>query len=269
MMTALKKFIPRAGVWLFWLLPLAGFPLSFARLTGEKVPFYGEVQLVNFTGLACVALAVILFNANRLKQQLLHSRPLQFTAAASALVMIAAVIQQFLYGGSSEHLYHAIFYAATPLAASAIAPELRRSLPGVTTVAAGLLLWSGITSENFTGLTGNWNWTQILFLAMLPGCFIRFKIADALKYSLLALFFFIAAGSLFYPEQLSLTLCIILPFILIGMLLWNRFSARFCTVLAVILFALMLISVVAFSVTIFVNVTFVRPVLSASGAFAS
>ena len=247
MMTALKRILPNICAWIFWLLPLAGFPLAFARLTGRKIPFFGEVQLVSFTGLAYVALAVIIFNVSRLKQQLQHSRILRFTAIASVLVITAAVIQQFLYGGSTEHLYHAIFYAATPLAASAIAPELRRSLPGVTTVAAGLLLWSGITSENFTGLTGNWNWTQILFFAMLPGCFIRFKIADALKYSLLALFFFIAAGSLFYPEQLSLTLCIILPFILIGMLLWNRFSARFCTVLAVILFALMLTAICGIS----------------------
>lgn len=240
MMAALKKFLPRAGVWIFWLLPLAGFPLSFARLTGTKVPFFGEVQLVSFTGLAYVALAVIIFNLSRLKQQLQESGCLRFTAAASVLVTAAAVIQQFLYGGSSEHLYHAIFYAATPLAASAIAPELRRSLPGITTLTAGLLLASGITSENFTGLTGNWNWNQILFFAMLPGFFIRFKFADALKYSLLALFFFIAAGSLFYPEQLSLTLCIILPLLLLGMYFWNRFSERCRTMLAMILFALLL-----------------------------
>lgn len=240
MMAALKNFLPRAGVWIFWLLPLAGFPLSFARLTGKKVPVFGEVQMVSFTGLAYVALAVILFNSSRLKQQLQNSIYLRLTAIAGVLVIAAAAIQQFLYGGSSEHLYHAVFYAATPLAASAIAPELRRSLPGITSLTAGLLLFSGIMSENFTGLTGNWNWTQILFFAALPGFFIRFKLADALKYSLLALFFFIAAGSLFYPAQLSLTLCVILPLTLIGMWIWNHFSQRHRSILAAIMFALLL-----------------------------
>ena len=35
----------------FWLLPLLGMPLAFARLTGEKIPFFGMVKLFDFTTL--------------------------------------------------------------------------------------------------------------------------------------------------------------------------------------------------------------------------
>ncbi len=239
----LKQILQSACAWIFWLLPLAGFPLAFARLTGRKIPLFGMVQLVSFPELALISLAIIALNFNRLKIFLQQSEVLRLSAWASTCVVVAGIIQQFLYGGSAEHLWHAFFYASTPLAAAAIAPELRRILPKAAPLCAGLLLLSGITSESFTGLAGNWNWNQILFFAMLPGFFIRFKLVDGIKYSLMAMFFFLAAGSLFYPEQLSLTLCIILPLTMVGMWICNRFSRQNRGRSAVILFALLLTAV--------------------------
>ena len=239
-MTAPKKIFPLITAWIFWLLPLAAYPLAFARLTGKKVPLFGMVQLISFPELALVSLAIIALNFNRLKNFLQQSKILRWTAIAGGFVTAAGIIQQFLYGGSAEHLWHAVFYAATPLAAAAIAPELRKIFPQAAAVTAVILLSSGVMSENFTGITGNWNWNQLLFFAMLPGIFICIKTTAEIKYILMAIFFFLAAGSLFYQEQLSLTLCIILPLTILGMALWSRFQERYRTALAAISFALLI-----------------------------
>ena len=238
-----KKIFTQLSAWIFWLLPLAGFPLAFARLTGKKIPLFGMVQFVSFPVLALISLAIIALNFNRLKTFLQQSAILRLTAIAGGCVAVAGIIQQFLYGGSSDHLWHAFFYASTPLAAAAIAPELRKIMPDAAALTAGLLLLSGIFSENFTGLIGNWNWNQILLFAMLPGFFVRFKSSGSIKYTLLTIFFLLMLGSLLYPEQLSVSLVIILPLTAVGMAAWNRFPERLRPALAVILFSLLLTAV--------------------------
>ena len=152
----------------FWLLPLLGMPLAFARLTGEKIPFFGMVKLFDFTTLGIIALAMIVLRAKNVCSIFQNNKLLRFTTLSGVVILIAGAIQQWLYGGSFDHLGIALFYAATPLAAAAYAAELRKSLPFAGVAGAILMLWSGITSEHFTGITGNWNWTQAMLFALLP-----------------------------------------------------------------------------------------------------
>ena len=114
---------------IFWLLPLLGMPLAFARLTGEKVPLFGMVKFFDFTTLGIIAIAMLVLRARSLYNLLQRDRLLRFTALSGVLILLSALIQQWLYGGSIEHPGIALFYAAVPLAAAAYAKELRQSLP--------------------------------------------------------------------------------------------------------------------------------------------
>ena len=150
---------------IFFLLPLLGMPLAFARLTGNKIPLFGMVKFLDFTTLGFVALAMIVLRAKSLYGTLQNNKLLRLTTLSGVVILLATFIQQWLYGGSFDHLGIALFYAAVPLSAAAYAAELRKTLPFAATVGAILLLWSGISSEHFTGITGNWNWTQgLLFV---------------------------------------------------------------------------------------------------------
>ncbi len=198
-----RKLLSKLPALLFLLLPLGAFPLAFLRLTGEKVPLFGAAECITLPVLGVIALAVTVWNFSRMKFLWQNSAAVRFTAIAGALLMIAAVIQQFLYGGTVDHLGTALFYAAAPLAAATAAPELRRMMPTAAAVMAVLLLISGVLSEHFTGFTGNWNWTQGLLFAFLPGVFLLFKTPHRRKMVLTAYVFLIAAGAYFYPEELS------------------------------------------------------------------
>ena len=123
-----RKLLSNFPALLFLLLPLGAFPLAFLRLTGEKVPLFGAAEFITLPTLGLIALAVIVWNFSRLKLLWQNSPAVRFTAIAGALLMLAAVIQQFLYGGSIDHLGTALFYAALPLAAATAAPELRRMM---------------------------------------------------------------------------------------------------------------------------------------------
>ena len=208
---------------LFWLLPFAGMPLAFARLTGNKVPLFGIVKFFDFTALGLIALALIVLRAKYLYDALQHSRVLRFTALAGSVILFASFIQQHLYGGSWEHLGIALFYAATPLAAAAFAHELKRTLPLAATAGAVLLLWSGIASENFTGIAGNWNWTQGLLFALLPAsmCFLNRRnfVRNTVTVTAIA----VGAGILFYPEIISRSVLIALPLLTAGMWIWFKY----------------------------------------------
>lgn len=248
MMQNFRQKLPLIGAGLFWLLPLAAYPLAFARLTGNKIPLFGMVQGIGFTGLGLISLAIVIANFRRVDAMLKNSLPVRMLAIAGTAVISFALIQQATFGGSWEHFGHALFYAATPLAAAAIAPLLKRALPTAAAIGAAALLSSGIMSENFTGLTGNWNWTQILFFALLPGFFIRFKGKTKIKYPLMAIFFFWAAGSLFYPEQLSNSLAAALPLTAGGMFILYQFPRRLKKVMAAAVFILTVAAIVALGI---------------------
>ena len=225
---------------LFWLLPFAGMPLAFARLTGNKVPQFGLVKFLDFTTLGLIALAVIVLRAGRLYDTLQSNKLLRFTTLGSAVIVLASLLQQYLYGGTYEHLGIALFYAATPLAAAAIAPELRKTLPISAAIGAVLLLWSGLTSENFTGLSGNWNWTQGLLFALLPAVLLFF---DQKKFFCRTLIIFLlaaGAGAVFYPEILSRSALVALVLLSCGIFIWLKLptAKRKWLIPALFLFAL-------------------------------
>ena len=74
-----------------------------------------------------------------------------------------------------------------------LADELRKMLPYLASAAAILLIISGMTSENFTGLTGNWNWTYGILTAILPAVFlaVKFRHWQIFAIGFLALFFLV------------------------------------------------------------------------------
>ena len=207
---------------LFWLLPFAGMPLAFARLTGNKVPQFGLVKFVDFTTLGLIALAVIILRAKSLYNILQSNKLLRFTALGGGVIMLASCLQQYLYGGTYEHPGIALFYAATPLAAAAIAPELRKTLPIAASLGTILLLWSGLTSENFTGLSGNWNWTQGLLFALLPAVMLFFDQKKFFCHTLILFLTAICLGIFFYPEILSRSVLVALVLLSGGVFIWQK-----------------------------------------------
>ncbi|MBO5821410.1 MAG: hypothetical protein J6R86_00180, partial [Lentisphaeria bacterium] len=201
---------------LFWLLPFAGMPLAFARLTGSRVPQFGLVKFFDFTTLGLIALAVIILRAKSLYNNLQSNKLQRFTALSGGIIILATLLQQYLYGGTYEHLGIALFYAATPLAASAIAQELRKTLPIAASISAILLLWSGLASENFTGLPGNWNWTQGLLFALLPAVLLFFDQKKFFCHTLIIFLLTVGLGGVFYSEILSRSVLVALVLLSCG-----------------------------------------------------
>lgn len=221
-----KSFTVQLATVLFWLLPLLGMPLAFARLTGEKVPLFGEVKFIDFPGLGLLALALIALRFKSLCSILQNNKLLRFTTLSGLLILLAALIQQYLYGGSYDHLGIALFYAATPLAAALYAPELRKSLPLAAAAGTVLLLWSGLASENFTGIAGNWNWTQALLFALLPASFCFFDRKNFFRNTFIAITIAAGLGTWFYPGIISRSVLIALPLLAVGFTIWSKLPQR-------------------------------------------
>lgn len=238
---------------IFFLLPLLGMPLAFARLTGNKIPLFGMVKFLDFTTLGLVALAMIVLRAKSLYGTLQNNKLLRLTTLSGVVILLATFIQQWLYGGSFDHLGIALFYAATPLAGTVYAAELRKTLPFAATVGAILLLWSGISSEHFTGITGNWNWTQGLLFALLPAamCFLNRK--NFIRNTFIVIAIAIGAGTYFYPEIISRSVLISLPLLAAGMWFWFKFPRNFRKYCAPLLF--IIIAAIPVLLGIFSNIS--------------
>ena len=225
---------------LFWLLPFAGMPLAFARLTGSRVPQFGLVKFFDFTTLGLIALAVIILRAKSLYNNLQSNKLQRFTALSGGIIILATLLQQYLYGGTYEHLGIALFYAATPLAASAIAQELRKTLPIAASISAILLLWSGLASENFTGLPGNWNWTQGLLFALLPAVLLFFDQKKFFCHTLIIFLLTVGLGGVFYSEILSRSVLVALVLLSCGIFVWLKLPQLQRKWLIAVLFLFML-----------------------------
>ncbi len=225
---------------LFWLLPFAGMPLAFARLTGSRVPQFGLVKFFDFTTLGLIALAVIILRAKSLYNNLQSNKLLRFTALGGGIIILATLLQQYLYGGTYEHLGIALFYAATPLAASAIAQELRKTLPIAASIGEILLLWSGLASENFTGLPGNWNWTQGLLFALLPAVLLFFDQKKFFCHTLIIFLLTVGLGGVFYSEILSRSVLVALVLLSCGIFVWLKLPQLQRKWLIAVLFLFML-----------------------------
>lgn len=189
-------------------LPL---PLAFARLTGEKIPLYGVVKFADFTTVSMLACGIILLFPSRLKN-LLFDRKLRLLLIAAGVFALNILIHSPLSRSIGN-----LFWVLVPLAAAALAPELRRIMPFFASAGAILLIASGIMSENFTGLTGNWNWSQGLIAALLPALVLLFPCRKTVvpgvdmvicrchrrNQALILLAAFFGGMIIFYPQEFS------------------------------------------------------------------
>ena len=220
-------------------------PLAFFRMGGGKVPFFGTAEFVTIPVLGIFSFALVLgFGDWTICRRDPRWRFLAVMQAAIALLTLWHWGRGLItWRGAAA----AGFLILAPVAGAALKPELERMLPAAAALGAGLMLWSGLTSENFTGLTGNWNWTQALLAALLPGAFFRngkwcLPLGIAAEVLIFGLIWWR------YPAQLSRTVMIALP--LAALLLWGRrkFRPRRPTVW---LTAAFLFLAAAFLVTVF------------------
>ena len=171
-------------------------PLAFMRLGGNKIPFFGMVEAVTLPVAGIITLtAAILFADWRIYRDDLRWQ--LFGVAQLAIMGIASL------HASPENILTTIFYVSAPLAGAALQRELKRFLPFFATLWVVIILISGIMSENFTGLTGNWNWTQALLAALLPGMALLLELRRWKLVSAFLLLDIMAGIWLNYPAQFS------------------------------------------------------------------
>lgn len=185
------------------------------------MPLFGTAEFVTVPVMGIMALAAVWAFADRT----IYRRDPRWRLLA---VMQAAITLLTLWHWSRGMITWrgaagAGFLILAPVAGAALKPELERILPVAAALGAGLMLWSGLTSENFTGLTGNWNWTQALLAALIPGAFFRagkWRLPLGIAAEVL-IFGWIGWK---YPGQLSRTVVIAMP--LAALLLWGRRKLR-------------------------------------------
>lgn len=149
------------------IVPFAAMPLAFQRLTGKAVPLYGLVKLADFPVLVLLALTVILCFPQKLKA-FFRQKDLRLLFAAAGLFLLNAAMSLFTKNSTPEDFCASLFWITYPVAAMSLAREIRKMLPCFAGIAALILIYSGIVSENFTGIAGNWNWLQGFITALLP-----------------------------------------------------------------------------------------------------
>ena len=211
----LRRFA--AAAWLFAaLLPL---PLARGRIGGEKVPFFGSVELLTLPVVGVFALA----GAVAFGDWGAYRRDLRWRlfGAAQLLILLLTAWHRFAGMIGWRGALTALCWLALPVAAAGLKAELERVLPAVFALAAAVWLVSGVTSENFTGLAGNWNWTQALLAAVLPGAML-FSGERRWFFAAAALLLVVGMIGWWYPEQLSRTLAVAIP-LTAG---WLAFRAR-------------------------------------------
>ena len=174
--TNIVKWSRIAAVSCFITASFFAYPLAFLRLSGNKIPYYGLAEAVTLPGLGIVAAALLLANTSWIGLYR-KDRHLQFFGAAQILLLLLTIYHRIAGTASFHDVALSIFFITAPTLGMEFSRELRRILPVAGSVFALLLLFSGIMSEQFTGLCGNWNWTQGMLFALLPGIFILFDTA--------------------------------------------------------------------------------------------
>jgi O-antigen ligase len=134
-------------------------------------------------------------------KRLWHNEKLKLLWIASGAYMLVIGWQSLAGKITFEEFLGGAFWVAGPLAAAALGRELRCCLPYFAAVGALLLFWSGCTSENFTGLPGNWNWNCGILTALIPGIFLAGKYKYWKSYSMAALALFFAVWFCVSPEK--------------------------------------------------------------------
>ena len=177
-------------------------PLAFLRLGGSAVPLYGSAELVTMPVLCLLCLSFTALFPERLKG-FFADRRMAVPAAGTALFLLSA-LGGFIAGHlTADALFTGLFYPSAALAGAALAPEMKKLLPGFAAAFSALLLWSGFFSEHFTGLAGNWNWTQGLIAALLPGWVLLCGTARPLRWAAVLLAGFFLLMWRLYPAEFS------------------------------------------------------------------
>ncbi|MBQ9804315.1 MAG: O-antigen ligase family protein [Lentisphaeria bacterium] len=164
----------RRSTAVLWLVSaLFASPLAFGRLTGNPVPLYGVAEAVTLPVLAVLAAAILVWCGGIV--ELYRERSWQIFGAAQVLLL--AVAAGHWAGGNmnGSGVGMTLFWVLAPTVGAVLKAEFKLILPVAAAVTALLLAVSGFTSEYFTGLTGNWNWTQGVLFALLPGGFFLLK----------------------------------------------------------------------------------------------
>lgn len=194
-------------------------PLAFCRLTGEKVPLFGLVSAVTLPVLAVTALALTLVCMDFR----VYKRDFRWRLLGCAQAAVAAVsLWHCCNGVPWESFLLTMFWVLAPTVGVALKDELEKMLGIFALLWTVLLIFSGINSEHFTGFIGNWNWTQAMLAAMLPGCFLLFKIKKWQYWSLVALAIVFVFIYLKYPEQLSRSMLVAIPVTLAVLLIQEK-----------------------------------------------
>ncbi|MBE6377837.1 MAG: O-antigen ligase family protein [Lentisphaerae bacterium] len=213
---AVKKFLRCLPALMLLIAPFFAMPLAFLRLTGKAVPLYGLVKLADFPVLVLLALAVILFFPQRLRE-FFRQKDLYYLFGAAGLFLLNSAISLFTKNSTLEEFCTPLFWILYPIAVMTLAPEIRKILPCFAGVTALILIYSGTVSENFTGLAGNWNWLQGFITALLPaialwganeitvapGCVLTAPARCRRNRAIILLALFFTGVGIFFPEGLS------------------------------------------------------------------
>ncbi len=166
-----------AAIGVFSAASFLAYPLAFLRLSGTKIPYFGLAEAVTLPGLGVAALALLAVNHSWIKTYQNH-KYLQFLGFTQIVLLLLTV---FHYLSGMVDICSAglsFFCIIAPALGVEFSRELRKILPLTGMFFALVLAVSGIMSERFTGLCGNWNWTQGMLFALLPGVFIFFRIRN-------------------------------------------------------------------------------------------
>ena len=149
-----RNFFRNSAAFLLLLAPFFALPLAFLRLTGRTVPLYGLVQSVDFPVLVLLALCVILCFPQKLKS-IFRQKDLYWLFGAAGLFLLNGAVSLFQNDSTLEDYCGKLCWTIYPLAVASLAKEIRKIFPCFAGIAALLLIYSGIVSENFTGIAGS------------------------------------------------------------------------------------------------------------------
>lgn len=186
-----RKNLRFAFAVLLALASLLALPLAFLRLSGKPVMLYQLVQVTTLPVMTLLSTGISLIFPEKIKAFFLAPDK-KFLLTSAALYLSVLFVQWGMGMINFDLLSAGAVWVTLPLAVIALSDEFKKLLPYWMAGETILLLVSGFTSENFTGLAGNWNWTFGMITALLPGIFFTFDLRYRKTFFLTALLVFFA-----------------------------------------------------------------------------
>ena len=218
------NLLRRTAAVLLLAIPLISLPLAWGRLGGEPIPFFGTAELLSFPLLGLFALAGALaygdWGAYR------RDPRWRFFGTAQMLIVLVTLWLCFRGEVGWRGVGTTLVWLALPVLGAGLRPELERVMPFMAALTAGAMLMSGATSVDFTGLAGNWNWTQALLFALLPGVFLATGDPRWRFWSVIGTAAVFLLIGWWHPAQLSRTAVIAAPLAALLLYLRRRLPVR-------------------------------------------